>query len=124
MELRHPVQLYSGIAPSPELIEAMTKPPSANGRAEPALPARRPEKSGSVPYAPPTPAEPSAATSHPPNGTPHDAPPMYSEAPPSYEDAVADQLPPVNSGEARPEYAPPAAGEDYLLPSDEKKGWH
>lgn len=44
--------------------------------------------------------------------------PMYDDAPPSYEDAVGGALPPVEA--RRPEYAPPAAGEDQVLRSDEK----
>lgn len=48
-------------------------------------------------------------------------PPNYSEAPPSYEDAVAQELPPIDG--PRREYAPPAAAEDTLLNRDEKRGW-
>lgn len=44
----------------------------------------------------------------------------YSDAPPSYEDAIASDLPPVDA--RRPEYAPPPAGEDEVLRSDEKRG--
>jgi len=53
------------------------------------------------------------------------APPGYSEAPPSYEDAIADTMPAV-AADTRPEYAPPppAEGDDSLLPTDEKRGWH
>lgn len=126
MELRHPVQLFSGIAPSAELLQAMGKPSFANGGSAPTVPPRKPAKSGSTPYVPPTPNNGEGTTSQlpPQGGIPQDAPPMYSEAPPSYEDAVADQLPPVDGGETRPQYAPPMSGEDHLLPSDEKRGWH
>lgn len=45
----------------------------------------------------------------------------YNDAPPSYEDAIASSLPPVDA--RRPDYAPPPAGEDEVLRSDEKKGF-
>lgn len=43
----------------------------------------------------------------------------YDDAPPSYEDAIASNMPSVDA--RRPEYAPPPAGEDDVLRSDEKK---
>lgn len=48
-------------------------------------------------------------------------PPDYAEAPPSYEDAIANDLPPVDA--PRPEYVPPPSGDDHMLRQDEKKGW-
>lgn len=45
----------------------------------------------------------------------------YMDAPPSYEDAIAQDAPAPAA--ARPQYAPPPAGEDPLLHSDEKKGF-
>lgn len=48
-------------------------------------------------------------------------PQTYNDAPPSYEDAVANDVGPVNA--PRPEYAPPPPREDDVLRSDEKKGW-
>jgi len=48
-------------------------------------------------------------------------PPDYAEAPPSYEDAIANDLSPVDA--PRPEYVPPPSGDDHMLRQDEKKGW-
>ena len=79
----------------------------------------------SVASVPPTPVEatdPLRATDFPARqGTVEQQPPMYIDAPPSYEDAIASDLPPVDA--PRPDYAPPPAGEDELLGTDEKKGF-
>lgn len=121
IELRLPVQIFSGIAPPPELLEAMANKGKLNA---PALPARKPSKSAAMAPPPHTPVAAGASSSSaapPPPG--FDAPPpMYSEAPPSYEDAVGNHLPPVEG--PRRDYAPPVAAEDPLLDRDEKSGWH
>lgn len=81
-----------------------------------------PDTTGHSNVIPPTPIDdlPSAGFPARP-GSSTDLPPMYSDAPPSYEDAIATNLPPVNA--PRPDYAPPATGEDEVLNRDEKRGW-
>jgi hypothetical protein len=75
---------------------------------------------GSVATVPETPIEPPPHDFPAREGTAVPPPQAgYDDAPPSYEDAIASDLPPVNA--PRPEYAPPAAGEDTVLRGDEKK---
>jgi len=142
MELRLPFQLFSGIRPPAELLEAMTGSYGMNGPAQnPPLPPRN-EKTGLAAAAilrRPVPAPHLQAQQQPtpssvnPNGNhmqpaplPHrvDEPPQYSEAPPSYEDAIADTMPSVETSH-RPQYAPPPPEQaDSLLSAGEKRGWH
>ncbi|KAF2148323.1 hypothetical protein K461DRAFT_282768 [Myriangium duriaei CBS 260.36] len=146
-DLRHPVQMYSGIAPPPELLASLPNRTAVNSAAEapPPLPARKPvpTKEGSAP----TPANLGAAVpgSYPASSA--GAPPAYApaapgagpglsggqvqgetyaDAPPSYEDAVATQMPAVQVGRRDGGYVPTpqVGGEDTMLPSDEKRGWH
>jgi len=142
MELRLPFQLFSGIRPPAELLEAMTRSSGMTGPIRnPPLPPRN-EKTGlaaaaslrrPVPHAHPQPQQQIPQPAAAPNGN-HmqpaplpprlDDPPQYSEAPPSYEDAIADTMPSVQT-DHRPQYAPPPPEQaDSLLSAGEKRGWH
>jgi hypothetical protein len=139
IDLRLPVQIFSGITPPPELLEAMARaqaqstsedstsappvPPRPNYPADtktpsgaPPLPARKPVASAAPPAQP---AQPVQHVEH--SG---DEPP-FGDAPPSYEDAMATDVQPAG-GIQRAEYAPPVVAEDPLLNSGrgEKSGWH
>lgn len=85
----------------------------------PPLPARRPVSSGA-------PVAGGSKTQPPPPGySPAAQQDPYPDAPPSYEDAIADALPAVHVRD-RQGYEPPPSqgGEDKMLPTDEKRGWH
>ena len=130
LPLRLDVQVYSGIAPPPGLLEAMAQAkasvnqPFTTKPADPTidkLKAEAQDRKDSTSSVPPTPIDmpedpysslPAQQGSHAPEHS-------YDDAPPSYEDAIATNLPPVDS--QRPEYAPPLAGEDDVLGGDEKK---
>lgn len=141
LPLRLNAQIFSGITPPPQLLEAM-----AEARAAVKQPSRKnSSRKSSVPgkptligptdsqaslqfgagQVPPTPIDtpgPTGTQQLPPRpGATSEDPPMYADAPPSYEDAIATSLPPINA--ARPEYVPPTAGEDTVLDRDEKKAW-
>jgi hypothetical protein len=133
LPLRLEVQVYSGIAPPPEILERM-----AQARANGMRPAEGAENSamdeklkieernssvaGPSSTILPTPIQETAPHT-PERPGPHvsQAPPDYSEAPPSYEDAIAVDIPPVDA--PRPDYVPPPTGDDHMLRQDEKKGW-
>ncbi|KAI4748142.1 hypothetical protein E4T50_01549 [Aureobasidium sp. EXF-12298] len=142
IDLRLPVQIFSGITPPPELLEAMARaqaqgtsggsssappmPPRPNYPADtktasgaPPLPARKPVASTATAQATQTPVQVVQHVEH------SGEEPPYGDAPPSYEDAMAMDLQPV-SGIQRAEYAPPVVAEDPLLNSGrgEKSGWH
>ena len=90
--LRMPVQVYSGMAPTQALLAAMAnranQPPSQD--IPPPLPFRPSASNGGLPtYAQPTPAQ---GTDHI-EPSPSDIPP---DAPPSYEDAIADNMGPID----------------------------
>lgn len=86
-------------------------------QAPPSLPPEKADRP--VPATPTEKPDPSAAAAAASNLTPQ--PLMYGDAPPSYEDAVADDMAPINA--PRPDYAPPPVAEDDILRKDEKKGW-
>ena len=104
--IRMPVQVYSGIAPPAALLAAMSN---------------RPSRTSTHDVPPPTPSRPSAqggglpAYSQPPSTqatdhiepSPSDIPP---DAPPSYEDAIADNMGPIDG--PRMEYRPNEARDD------------
>nr|POE59208.1 hypothetical protein CFP56_24477 [Quercus suber] len=146
LPLRLDVQVYSGIAPPPELLEAMAQrrgpaatklPQTTDKPADPTSEKLRMETSSNgLPTSyppgslapmdatdaiPPTPVEGPSSAAQPGSSSTAQQPPMYSEAPPSYEDAIATQIAPVVA--PRPQYAPPPTIEDDLLGQDEKKGW-
>ena len=127
--------VYSGIAPPPQLLEAMAearagvRPPSI-AKPDDAIAAKMKVEQpmdpdfglNQIPQTPMEAAGPSGIPDMPPRpGAVTSEPPMYSDAPPSYEDAIATNLSPVEA--ARPEYAPAPAGEDDVLRRDEKRGW-
>ncbi|KAI4747492.1 hypothetical protein E4T50_02238 [Aureobasidium sp. EXF-12298] len=142
IDLRLPVQIFSGITPPPELLEAMSRvqaqstgddpssappiPPRPNYPADtktpsgaPPLPARKPVPSAAPAETVQIPIQPVQYVEH------SGEEPPFSDAPPSYEDAMATDVQPVG-GIQRAEYAPPAVAEDPLLNSGrgEKSGWH
>ncbi|KAJ9209336.1 hypothetical protein DTO166G4_9069 [Paecilomyces variotii] len=91
LPLRIPVKVYSGVAPPQALLDAMA---GRNGKAAesagtPTSPSQRPPMPPR-PSAPPVPA-------YPEDG--------YADAPPSYEDAIAEDLGPVDG--PRRDYNPP-----------------
>lgn len=92
-----PVKIYSGIAPPQALLDAMA---AAALQPSPSKPAPRPswptENTSGRPPMPPRPAS---------GPVPAEASAVYDDAPPSYEDAMADNLGPVDG--PRREYHPP-----------------
>jgi hypothetical protein len=94
------VEVFSGIKPPPALLKQIENNP----------PRRKPVPSDvSSPIAGPSGSLPAQS-----------APPAYDEAPPSYEDAVAEDLPPVDG--PRPGYRPPedTGGEESRI-TDSKR---
>lgn len=95
-----PVKVYSGIAPPQALLDAMA---AAALQPSPSKPKPRPTwPEGDGDNRPPMPPRP--ATSGP---VPADVSAAYDDAPPSYEDAMAENLSPVDG--PRREYHPPDA---------------
>ncbi|OCL02014.1 arrestin [Glonium stellatum] len=123
LPLRLPVKVYSGIAPPAALLQAMA---SGSGMANPDLASAgeklKPEPSVAMPH---TPVDPPAFTANqsPPQQGAHLPPqnaPGYDEAPPSYEDAIGQDLPPIDG--YRGEYAPPPFPEgEPTFAGDEKR---
>ncbi|KAJ5273872.1 hypothetical protein N7478_008997 [Penicillium angulare] len=101
LPLRMPVKVYSGIAPPQALLDAMaatTQPSSASKlTSQPTWPTDN--HTENPPPMPPRPAGPVPV--------PADSTAAYDDAPPSYEDAMADNLSPVDG--PRREYHPPDA---------------
>ncbi|KAJ5681472.1 Arrestin-like N-terminal [Penicillium maclennaniae] len=96
LPLRMPVKVYSGIAPPKALLEAIAA--AASQSTPPKQPATISPDTNNRPAIPPRPSgAPNAAQ----------AGPTYDDAPPSYEDAMADNLSPVDG--PRREYHPPDA---------------
>lgn len=132
--MRLDVEVYSGIAPPKELLEAMaeakagirrpTKADRGKTLGEKLQTNLRMDSAASIP---PTPMEPfshdgiSDRPAQEGNSVPPAPAPSYPDAPPSYEDAVASSLPPIVA--QRPNYAPPSVEEDELLGGDEKKSF-
>ncbi|KAJ5929760.1 Arrestin-like N-terminal [Penicillium verhagenii] len=101
LPLRMPVKVFSGIAPPQALLDAMAAaaPQSTPSKLTPRPTWPMASNSNNPPRMPPRPAEPVPV--------PADASANYDEAPPSYEDAMADNLSPVDG--PRREYHPPDA---------------
>ncbi|KAJ5761410.1 hypothetical protein N7533_003449 [Penicillium manginii] len=99
LPLRMPVKVYSGIAPPQALLDAMAavklQPSPTKTTPQPPWPASSEQ---------PRPAMPPRPEGEP---IPADAGAVYDDAPPSYEDAIADNLAPVDG--PRREYHPPDA---------------
>ncbi|KAF2716924.1 hypothetical protein K431DRAFT_256534 [Polychaeton citri CBS 116435] len=138
LPLRLDCLVYSGIAPSSELLERVAKVKTA-------LNNRRVSSTPSATSRPLNDKKPTSVaggsnitglpTSTEPQNEPTPIPPprpgtssqtgqqqTYDDAPPSYEDAIASELPPMDA--PRPDYAPPPPAEDDALRRDEKRGWH
>ena len=122
MPLRLPVKVYSGIAPPKALLDralstgAGTVKPGAgsslappHATAMPTTPVEHPGFTGANAFPP----QQGLST-----GPPSVAPP-YDDAPPSYEDAIGENLPPVNG--YRGSYQPPPVPEGAPRFSDEKR---
>lgn len=111
-----PVKVYSGISPPKPLLDAMA---TASLQPSPSKPNQRPTWTGiDGDDRPPMPPRP---TSGPVSA---DTPAVYDDAPPSYEDAMAENLDPVDG--PRREYHPPDAstgesGADAKVPAQTGK---
>lgn len=117
LPLRLPVKVYSGIAPPKALLEATltgdTPSLSAGGDLKPPVQAQ-------APHTPTTPTHQSFSGAFPPaHGAPASPQPPYEDAPPSYEDAVGQDLPPING--YRGSYQPPPVPDGAPRISDEKR---
>jgi hypothetical protein len=116
LPLRLPVEVFSGIKPPKVLIDRMASKTGIPSK----LASDAPSASGQAPVAA---AGPSSATpSQPPPGAPLSGQgiPGFEEAPPSYEDAIAQDMPPIDG--PRRDYAPPpfTEGPDSF-PTDGKR---
>ena len=122
-----PIQVYSGIAPPRALLEQMASRPAHPNAQSPYMAANlRPNASfgGNSPIAP-QPSAPQASSDHV-EPSPSDIP---DEAPPSYEDAMADELAPID-GPRRDYHQTPtqpagpdrkgSIGHDRLFPDNER----
>lgn len=118
LPLRLPVKVYSGIAPPKALLDAgfaaESKPSASNLNV--------PHQQAQAPHTPTTPTHAGFNSANAFSGQPHPAPgaaPAYDDAPPSYEDAIGQELPPING--YRGSYAPPPAPEGASGFPDEKR---
>lgn len=141
LPLRLPVKVFSGIEPPAALLEAasLSSPtaaaPATSSQPQAPLAGSAPSSSSKLPtVAPasvnnPAPHPPAfadaTASSYPPAQNTTVAPataaaqPPYDDAPPSYEDAIGQNLPPVDG--RRADYAPPPVPEGAPRFSDEKR---
>ncbi|KAF2470922.1 arrestin [Lindgomyces ingoldianus] len=122
LPLRLPVKVYSGIAPPPALLEATLT--GEAGKLKPSASATlSPPQQDQPPHTPIDPPGFSGANAFPPaQGVPMaggSAQPVYDDAPPSYEDAIGQDLPPING--YRGNYQPPPVPEGAPRFSDEKR---
>lgn len=138
LPLRLDALVYSGIAPPPQVLDRMAAARAGKTNLSSSGVAANGVASGGVTSSgfdeKPTLGANTAPTSHPvtdmPSEANHHAPPLpsrpgeapYADAPPSYEDAIAEDLPPVDG--YRPAYVQQPTGQDSLLHQDEKRGWH
>jgi hypothetical protein len=99
LPLRMPIKVYSGIAPPQALLDAMAAAAPLHSPSKPTSGPSLPTSSEA--NRPPMPPRPSTGP------IPADAGAVYDDAPPSYEDAMAENLSPVDG--PRREYHPPAA---------------
>jgi hypothetical protein len=123
LPLRLPVKIYSGIAPPKALLEA-----TLTGDAQKLKPTMHtlnvpPYQQAQAPHTPTTPTHAGFASG--PNAFPGQSaqpPPQaggFEEAPPSYEEAIGQDLPPING--YRGSYQPPPVPEGAPRFSDEKR---
>jgi len=115
LPLRLPVKVYSGITPPPALLEAVAKKATSGKLAAETQSSLKPPLQPQIPS---TPVDSSlgAFNAFPPvqgssSAQPSAAQPPapYDDAPPSYEEAVGQDLPPING--YRGSYAPPPVPE-------------
>ncbi|KAI9798633.1 MAG: hypothetical protein M1825_005057 [Sarcosagium campestre] len=104
LPLRHVVQVYSGIAPPPSLLAAMANAPVTPAKSS------NPPRTATTPFGhtpiPTTPMTPSY-TSHPPQVGEISSASVGDAAPPSYEDAMAEDIGPVDGRRRTYDVAPP-----------------
>lgn len=129
LPLRLPVKVYSGIAPPKALLEATltgntgkVQPPTDSKIGASLGPPQQPMDAPHTPVDHPGFSGPSAFP--PAQGAPQGpvqpgALPTYDDAPPSYEDAIGQDLPPING--YRGSYQPPPVPEGAPRFSDEKR---
>lgn len=99
LPLRIALKVYSGIKPPAALLEAMQAAPAGHATSQNMNP---PFQQGQIP--PSTPMTPSYSSFTPQAGM-YGPPPLSDDAPPSYEDAMADEIAPVDG--PRRDYATP-----------------
>lgn len=104
-----PVKIYSGIAPPQALLDAMAAAAPQSSQTKPTHRPTWPMSSNST-NPPPMPPRPAG-----PVPVPADSSEAYDEAPPSYEDAMAENLSPVDG--PRREYHPPDASSSRSMES-------
>ena len=116
LPLRLPVKVFSGIAPPKALLEAGFNAGSAGNPSTLQVP-----QYGQAPHTPPSPSQASFNNANAFTGQPvhPQNTPAYDDAPPSYEDAVGQNLPPING--YRGSYQPPPVPEGAPRISDEKR---
>jgi len=109
LPLRMPVKIYSGIAPPQALLDAMAAAAVQPSQSKPTHRPTWPTSSDSndPPPMPPRPAGPVPVSA--------DSSEAYDDAPPSYEDAMAENLSPVDG--PRREYHPPDASSSRSMES-------
>lgn len=114
LPLRLPVKVYSGIAPPKALLEA-------GFNVEAGKPATLNVPQMQAPHTPTTPTHAGFNSANAFSGQPEQphAAPAYDDAPPSYEDAIGQDLPPING--YRGSYQPPPEPEGAPRFSDEKR---
>ncbi|KIW43909.1 uncharacterized protein PV06_04960 [Exophiala oligosperma] len=126
LPLRLPVMVYSGIAPPPQLLQAMANNPRPQEAPPPVFP--RPHQSNGSPVQKPTPSAtpttPVSETHSFPTSVGSYSPEQHNnvpdEAPPSYEDAIADDIAPVD-GPRREYDVPSQPGQEHVF-NTEKGG--
>ncbi|KAF9691888.1 hypothetical protein EKO04_010130 [Ascochyta lentis] len=112
LPLRLPVKVYSGIAPPKALLEA-----ALTGEANKMANLGVPPPQGQRPHTPTTPSHAGSSTS--PSATVRPQSDSFEAPPPTYEEAVGQDLPPING--YRGTYQPPPVPEGAPRFSDEKR---
>jgi hypothetical protein len=118
LPLRLPVKVYSGIAPPKALLEA-----ALTGEGQKVKPTMNtlnvPPYQAHAPHTPTSPTHAGFASGPSQAGQPVPQAGGFEDAPPSYEEAVGDDLPPING--YRGSYNPPPPPEGAPRFSDEKR---
>lgn len=119
LPLRLPVKVYSGIAPPKALLASGLRTEGASSK--PSM-LNVPPPQMHAPHTPTTPTHAGFNSANAFSGAPvqqQPAQPAYEDAPPSYEDAIGQDLPPING--YRGSYQPPPVPEGGPRLSDEKR---